>query len=182
MSLTTLHHRLWLLLCVGLLAACQAETIELPTLAVLPTKTATATASNTPTPTFTALVSDTPTALPPSTTPTPSLTPSHTPQPTATPTQTLTPTFEAPATPLDVTPVTLLRALDNVTVYTVARANVRVCPSLDCEVLEQLTPNVEVLVLALAEGQAISGRDQWYLRALGGGYLHISLVSLTPPD
>lgn len=180
-----LRHRVVVLLCAVLCAACQADPAVLPTRIVIPSATATATATPTATATFTALVSDTPTATDTpiaSNTPTATLTPSLTPLPSATPTNTLTPTIASPATPLSSTPVRLLEVLNNVTLYTVARANVRVCPALECEVVEQLTSNVEVAASALVVGEAISGRNQWYLRAVGGGYLHISLVSLTPPD
>lgn len=177
----------WLLALLLIAAACAptASPDTLPTLAVLPSVTASNTPTDTSTPTETALPSATasPTTSPTATaTVTASASPTNTLRPSATPTVTATPTFAPPATPLSATPVRLLDVLTDVIVFTVARANVRACPALECAVLEELTANVEVPVAALVSGESISGRNQWYLRAVGGGYLHISLVSLTPPQ
>lgn len=95
-----------------------------------------------------------------------------------TPTVTITPTQTLPPTRAMV-----VTAVPATTFYVIADANVRTCPSTECDTVGQLQDGSTATVTGVVYGEAVRGNNRWYETTFNGvvSYVHSSLVSASPP-
>lgn len=146
-----------------------------------PSPTATATA----TPTVTAKATNTiaPSATSTLTfTPEPSATATVEPSATVEPTSNATPIDTATATPVSTATATELPTVLYIDTANNLNANLRACPSTDCDILGRLRPGAEVRPAAEVEGEVINGIAAWIAIEYEGGiaYVHGELVAEGP--
>ncbi len=197
--------RRWIVLAFGLVAAIgiiaaayvvtqpREQIAMLPTLAILPTETASLTPTDPPTHSPTpVIVVKIVTATPPpaSATPIPSATASSTPTSTASPSATITDTqtpaltTAAPTLTPTATSTDGVQAISPQTYFvTVGSANMRACPRRDCSIVAPLMRGNPVTVVGYTVGDTVSGSNIWFSVHLLNyqGYVHSSLLALTMP-
>jgi hypothetical protein len=113
---------------------------------------------------------------------TPTITDTARPSPSATITDTPAP---SPTGPPSVTPEPAIEItpIEPVVYYVTGTANIRECPSTECDALGQYRAGQGIGVDGATVGEAVNGNRTWYRTMFQGetGYIHSSLISFVAP-